>query len=113
MESVDKELLRRQISANNFIKNNGIVLTTINILRFKYSKLSAIESVFRTRGVSKSEFLDSVNFLSEEKYIRLREITTKEEVELADVDWDTLEAKLTGKGIRLLGGGIEDNMIEV
>ncbi len=113
MERDEKEKLKRQINASNFVKNNGIVLTTINILRYKYSKLSAIESVFKTRGIGKSEFLDSVNFLSEEGYIHLREIVSKEEVNLADIEYDLLEAKLTGKGIRLLGGGITDNMIEV
>ncbi len=110
---LDKDKLKREINANNFKRNNGVVLTTINILRYKYTKLSAIESVFIARGISRSELLDCVNFLSEECYIHLRNISTKEEVNLADIDYELLEAKLTGKGIRLLGGGIVDNMIEV
>ncbi len=109
----EREKLKKLVSANNFIKNNGMVLTTINILRYKYTKLSAIESVFNTRGISRSELLDCVNFLSEEGYIHLREIASKEEVNLADIDYELLEAKLTGKGIRLLARGIVDNMIEV
>lgn len=32
---------------------------------------------------------------------------------LSDCHYETLEGRLTGKGIRLLAGGIEDTMIEV
>ena len=51
--------------------------------------------------------------LAEEGYIHLRRISTKESAALADTDYTALEAKLTGRGIRLLAGGIEDDMIEV
>ena len=64
-------------------------------------------------GIAEDEFLDSVNFLAEEGYIHLRRISTKESAALADTDYTALEAKLTGRGIRLLAGGIEDDMIEV
>lgn len=109
----DKEKIKKELCASNFVKNNGLVLTTLNILTPKYSKLVAIESVFKTRGISKSELIESLNFLNEEKYIHLREITSKTEMSLSDYDYELLEAKVTGKGLRLLGGGIEDNMIEV
>ncbi len=109
----EREKLKREISAVSFIKNNGLVLTTINILTPKYSKLVSIESVFKTRGISKTELIESVNFLAEEKYIHLRLVASREEVSLADTDYDLIEAKLSGKGLRLLSGGIEDNMIEV
>ncbi len=109
----NKEKLKREIIGSNFIKHNGLVMTTINILTPQYSKLVSLESVFKTRAISKAEFIESVNFLSEEQYIHLRDIITKEEVSLADADYEVVEAKLTGKGLRLLNGGIEDNMIEV
>ena len=63
--------------------------------------------------MTEDEFLDSVNFLALEGYIHLREVSSKHDASLADKAYQTLEAKLTGKGIRLLAGGIEDNMIEV
>ena len=55
----------------------------------------------------------SVNFLAEEGYIHLRDIKSHEDASLADCDYQTLEAKVTGKGIRLLGGGISDNMVDL
>lgn len=37
----------------------------------------------------------------------------RDNASLADCDYQTLEAKVTGKGIRLLGGGITDNMVDL
>ncbi len=104
---------KRKLNAGNFIRNNGLVLRTINILRYEYNKLRGIQNVLEEQGVSQDEFLDSVNFLSEEEYIHLRAISTKDKANLADCNFEALEAKLTAKGIRLLAGGIDDNMIEV
>ena len=103
MNGIDRQRLR----AGNFVSNNGRVLRTINILRHQYNKLSGIQNVLE------EEFLDAVNFLALEGYIHLREVSSKHEASLADKKYQALEAKLTGKGIRLLAGGIEDNMIEV
>lgn len=107
--STDKSALR----AGNFIQNNGRVLRTLNILAFKYSKLASMQDVLMGDGIAEDEFLDSVNFLAEEGYIHLRYIATRENALLADSDYTTLEGKLTGKGSRLLKGGITDDMIEV
>lgn len=104
---------KRRLSAGNFIKNNGAVLRTINILRYKYNKLTGVRMVLAGNGIEEDEFLDSVNFLLEEEYIHLRDISTKAVATLADSDYKTLEAKVTAKGIRLLAGGIDDTMIEV
>lgn len=104
---------KQRLKAGDFVRNNGRVLRTINILRIKYNKLTGTKNVLRNDGIDGDEFLDSTNFLAEEGYIHLRHIATKEAATLADCDYTTLEAKLTGKGIRLLAGGIEDNMIEV
>lgn len=109
MSNIDKSALR----AGNFIRNNGKVLRTVNILRFKYNKLSGVQNVLEDDGIAEDEFLDSVNFLAEEGYIHLRRISSKEEASLADSDYTALETKLAGKGIRLLAGGIKDEMIEV
>ena len=109
MSGIDRQRLR----AGNFVSNNGRVLRTINILRHQYNKLSGIQNVLEEDGVTEDEFLDSVNFLALEGYIHLREVSSKHDASLADKAYQTLEAKLTGKGIRLLAGCIEDNMIEV
>lgn len=105
----NEELLKRMRAAQ-FVKNNGRVLRIINILRDKYVALAdaccALESMEETR------FLDSVNFLSEAGYIRLRHAGSKALAELADADYHELEAKVTEKGIRLLGGGLRDEMVD-
>jgi len=104
---------RRQLSAGNFVKNNGAVLRTINILRHSYNKLAGVQSVLAGNGISEGEFLDCIHFLSEEGYIDLRDIGSKFKVVLADSNYIVLEAKVTAKGVRLLAGGIDDNMVEV
>lgn len=109
INSSDKSALR----AGNFIQNNGRVLRTLNILAYKYSRLESMRDILKNDGIAGDEFLDSVNFLAEEGYIHLRRISTRESAALADTDYTALEAKLTGKGIRLLAGGVKDDMIEV
>ena len=42
---VDKDILKKRLEAANFISNNGRVLRTINVLRYKYSELKSVESV--------------------------------------------------------------------
>lgn len=108
----EKELLKKKLRANNFVKNNRTVLEVINLLRHKCIQLTAVESVLRSRDISRDEFLDCINFLTEEKYITLREIESKKVTTLADAEWDILEAKVAGRGMRLLGGEIVDKMIE-
>ena len=103
-------LEKRALRAGSFVHNNGKVLRTVNILRLKYNKLTGVQSVLEDDGIAEDEFLDSVNFLTEEGYIHLRRISNKEPAALADTDYTALEAKLTGKGIRLLAGGIEEGM---
>lgn len=103
----------QRIKAGSFARNNGQVLQAVNILRIKFNKLSGIERVLKNDGMGPDEFLESVNFLAEEKYIYLRQISTKETAALADTAYTALEAKLTGKGIRLRAGDIEDGMVEV
>ena len=104
---------RQRLKAGNFVRTNGRVLRTINILRHKYNKLSGIQNVLEEDGISEDEFLDAVNFLALEGYIHLRDVASKGEASLADVHYEALEARLTGKGIRLLAGGLRDDMIEV
>lgn len=106
----NEELLRK-MRAGKFVENNGRVMRTINILRDKYVELKNVK--YALPDIEEAEIIDSVNFLQEEGYIRLRTIETKDEVQLADADYRMLEAKVTGTGIRLLGGGIQDNMVDV
>lgn len=110
---MDKDKAKRRLRAGDFMMNNGRVLSTINLLREKYNGLRSVEKAVSYDGIDRQAFKDSVNFLQEEGYITLRDIETHEAATLADFDYQGLEAKVTGKGIRLLGGGIEDNMVDL
>ena len=100
-----------KMRAGRFIKNNGRVLRTINLLRYKYEKLEEVK--YALEDMPENEYLDSLNYLSEAGYIQMRRVTTKQIADIADVDYIKLEAKLTEKGIRLLAGKLQDDLIEV
>ena len=102
---------KRLLKVSGFARSNGRVLCAINILRIKYNKLAGVKNVLKGEGVAEDEFLDAVNFLAEEGYIHLRRTSTGEEADLADCDYTALEAKLTGKGIRLRAGDVKDDMV--
>lgn len=104
--------MRKRLAAGAFVEHNGIVLRTINILRHKYNKLTSIK--YALPQIEDDQFMDCINFLSEEEYIHLRHVESKAEMALADVPhYSVLEAKLTGKGIRLLAQEIKDSLIRV
>ncbi|GHV17387.1 hypothetical protein FACS189425_03530 [Clostridia bacterium] len=107
---MDKDILKK-IRAGNFVENNGRVLRTINIIRYNFIQLKGLRHALP--DMLESEILDSVNFLSEEGYISLRRVTGHIESTLADADFRELEAKLTGKGIRLLSFEIKDPSVAV
>ena len=104
---MNREQEKRRLRAGAFMVNNGRVLMTINLLREKYNALRSVEKGLKAEGIERQEFIDSVNFLHEEGYIYLRDMESREPANLADVEYQTLEAKVTGKGIRLLGGGMK------
>lgn len=112
---MDREKIKQRLYAANFKTNNGRVLRTINILRYNYNELKSVETILTEDGMEAWEFLDCINYLTEEGYIRLRDIASRMPVNELNQDFKyrKLEAKLTGKGIRLLAGGIDDNLVEV
>ena len=101
----------KKMRAARFIKNNGAVLRAINLLRYKYERLSEVK--YALEDIEEGQYIDSVNYLYESGYIALRHIVNKQPVEISDVDYINIEAKLTQKGIKLLAGKIFDELIEV
>lgn len=99
------------IKAGRFVKNNGTVLRNINMMHHQYLKLSDIKYVLE--DVPENEYTDSINYLSESGYIKLRHIKTKQVADIADVDYNEIESKLTQKGINLLLGRITDELVEI
>lgn len=101
----------KKMRAARFIKNNGKVIRTINLLRTKYEKLSEVK--YALDDITDSDYLDCINYLSESGYIKLRHIKNKQSAEISDVDYTELESKLTQKGISLLSGKLFDELVEV
>ena len=104
-----KEMIQKARAAN-FISNNGKVLRAVNMLHIDFNKLSSIRDAM---GFDDDDFADSINYLIESGYIRIRHCDTRKDVELADYPMDEIEGKLTPKGIQLLAGVIEDPCITV
>lgn len=112
---MNKDKIKQKLYAQNFKSNNGLVLRTINILRYQYHKLSDIEKVLEDEGIERWEFIDAVNYLSLSGYIKMKiigEQTIIEEISQYH-DYTDLEAKLSAKGIKLLSGSIVDEDVEV
>ncbi len=107
---MDPNAMIKKARAANFIENNGKVLRGINMIRIDFNKLSSIRTAL---GIDADEFADSVNYLIEANFIRIRHCDTHKPVELADYGMDEIEGKLTQKGIQLLAGAIEDPCITV
>lgn len=105
---MNPEAMIKKAHAANFIENNGKVLRGINMLRIDFNKLSSIRTAL---GLDADDFADSVNYLIESGYIRIRHIDTQKSVELADYPMDEIEGKLTAKGIQLLAGAVSDPCI--
>lgn len=100
-----------KIKREKFPDNNAKVLRAINMLRTRYVKLLDLKYAL-TPEVNASEITDSVNYLNEGGYIKLRDIGSHCEVsDFADAEPNTLEAKLTQKGIMFLNGKINDPCI--
>ena len=112
----DKEMMLRRMRAAKFRRNNGAVLKAINLIHLGFKKLIDIKLAVTDSAIynmSEAEFLDSVNFLSEEKYIELRVISSKEDARIADYDYRNLETTVSRKGIRLLAGEFSDKQIDL
>lgn len=107
---MNPEAMIKKARAASFVENNGKVLRGINMIRIDFNKLSSIRTAL---GIDNDEYADSVNYLIESGYIRIRHCDTHKDVELADYGMDDIEGKLTAKGIQLLAGVLEDPCISV
>ncbi|MGN0619101.1 MAG: type VI secretion protein [Ruminiclostridium sp.] len=103
--------INENIKRGRFVKNNGRILRAINVLRTQYISLSDLYLGIST-DVKENEYTDSINYLTEIGYIRLRNKATKTVSTLADDNLCDLEAKLTADGIKFLAGRLSDDCIE-
>ena len=108
----NNEELLRKMRAENFVKNNGETLRAINVLRHGFCPLRNAWSVL-TKLMTEQEFLDCINFLQLEGYLEIRHMDSHQQTDIADAHYGQLEAKLSGKGIRLAQGGILDELVDM
>ena len=105
--ALDFEKIKRE----KFIDNNARVLRAVNTLHTRFVKIKDLEYGLAP-DISAAEISDSINYLVESGYIKLRNIESRAEVsDLADAEILNLEAKLTAKGIAFLTGKLSDPCI--
>ena len=109
---MDNKDIQERIQQKKFFVNNGRVLKGINLLRTQYIKLSELQYALEPT-VTESELRDSINYLCESGYIHLRNTDSKEPTSLADCDFESIEAKVSADGIRIIACVRKDECIEV
>ena len=106
-----KEMTER-IRRKKFFRNNGVVLKGINLLRTQYVLLSELKYALEPT-MTEPELRDSINYLSESGYIKMRNIRSKQNTTLADCNFDEIEAKVSADGIKIIACVRTDECIEV
>ncbi len=109
---MNEEKLKEQARKNGFRRNNGAVLRAVNIIRTDYVQLDTVLSALQPK-IGRADIADSINYLTEAGYIKLRVIGTDRQSTLADSDFDELEAKLSARGIQLINGAVSDPCIDL
>ena len=105
------EMIER-IRQKAFFKNNGMVLKAVNLLRDKFVALTDIRYALEP-SMTEAEFRDSINYLTESGYIRLRHMDSKACTTLADTAMEQLEAKVSADGIKIIACVRMDECIDV
>jgi hypothetical protein len=109
---MDKTELLRINRQDAFVRGNGSVLRTINLLKPQYTSLSTVGQALD--ALSEDIYVNCLNYLSLEGYIALRTMTGHMDANAEDLErYGELEAKLSAKGVRLLAGAITDSLVRV
>lgn len=109
---MENKELQERIRQKKFFHNNGVVLKGINLLRTQYVSLSELKYALEPT-MTESELRDSVNYLSESGYIKMRNIRSKQYTTLADCEFDEIEAKVSADGIKIIACVRTDECIDV
>lgn len=107
---MNPEMIIKKTRAANFISNNGKILRALNMIATDFNQLSSIRLAL---GMDSDEFSESLNYLIEAGYVRIRRCDDHEPAELADHDMSEIEGKLTANGVQLLFGAISDKCVDV
>ncbi|MEG2717842.1 MAG: hypothetical protein RR961_10980 [Eubacterium sp.] len=105
----DEMALKRRLEAGNFAGNNGRIIRTVNVLKGKWIALGTVKDALS--DVDNIE--QSLIYLERGHYLIVRNIETREAVEMEDAKDDTCEVTLTKHGIDLALYYIEDPAVKV
>lgn len=106
----NKEKIQREIEKADFVKINGKILRTLNVIPESSVSLTSLEYTFN--GVEHSSFINSVKYLNLSGYVELKNRRTKKAIAFSESEYEETEISLTAKGIRALCGAVEDECIE-
>ncbi|MFT9055546.1 MAG: hypothetical protein ABF449_02815 [Ethanoligenens sp.] len=108
---MDKEELQRRIEAGAFAANNGKVLRAINIMAGNDIRLRSLQ--YALAELSHGELSESLYYLQDSGYIKIRKANSHMEIEVSDADYDDTDVRITAKGMQLLMGYTTDPVIKV
>lgn len=107
-----KDMLNR-LTADEFRKNNGIVMRGISIaFPMRWFEEREILVVSGDQ-IDKHDLKKSLVYLADEGYLKYRKKGTGEIPDIMDVDTDELEFRTSPKGTRLIECVAEDSLIEM
>lgn len=107
---MNPDMIMKKARAASFIENNGRILRALNMIATDFNQLAAIRKALY---MDSDEYSESLNYLIEAGYVRIRKCDDHESAELADHDMSEIEGKLTAKGVQLLFGAISDKCVDV
>lgn len=103
--------IRRKMETAEFAENNGRILRTINVLRGKWIRLSSVRDVLE--DINLADLEQSLIYLEKSEYIGVRDIETKNKVEVENANYCECEVSLTKKGIDVALYIIRDVAVKV
>lgn len=111
-DEMERKKLMSKIVANDFAELNGAIMRTINtVFKFRWFKISDLQLAFKDR--QDDEMLESLNYLEKAGYLEVRNIESKERIEMQYAEPEETEAVLTAKGIRLVKYFFTDSAINI
>jgi len=105
-----KKKMMDEISVNDFTKLNGTIMRTVGTFSHPWFKGSNLKIALNKDDV---EIYQSLDYLQQCGFIKVRVIDTKEEVEVYDFDLEEIEVRPSADGIKLLNFKKKDELIEI
>ena len=93
----EEKLLKRKIEAGNFAGSNGRIIRTINVLKGRWIKLGVVKEALP----DVDDIDQCLIYLERSDYVKVRDIETKQTVEVETADDNMAEITLTKGGIDL------------